>query len=145
MKHLLNNLTEQEKNAIREQHTGGMKVYTEKFSKLIESKLGDVKPINEQTSSGPLGDLKQFVGKTFNVAGGDTFRIDSLSPMTQDYPAQGMTKANNPIQGEVTGTKSGKKSLIWYCDKAIWQVGNDYKVKTGLQLDTMVQQNYCKK
>lgn len=45
MKHILNNLTEQEKRAILEQHSGGMKVMTEKFSKLIESKLGDVKPI----------------------------------------------------------------------------------------------------
>ena len=49
MKHILNNLTEQEKNAIREQHTGGMKVMTEKFSKLINSKLGDSKPlVNEE-------------------------------------------------------------------------------------------------
>jgi len=48
MKHILNDLTEQEKNAIREQHTGGMKVMTEKFSKLTNSKLGDVKTINEQ-------------------------------------------------------------------------------------------------
>lgn len=50
MKHILNNLTEQEKNAIREQHTGGMKVSTDKFNQLLESKLGDVKPIlSEQT------------------------------------------------------------------------------------------------
>jgi hypothetical protein len=45
MKHILNNLSEEEKNAIREQHTGGMKVITEKFSKLINSKLGDSKPL----------------------------------------------------------------------------------------------------
>lgn len=52
MKHLLNNLTEEEKNAIREQHTGGMKVMTENFSKLVNSKLGDVKPmVNEETET----------------------------------------------------------------------------------------------
>lgn len=45
MKHILNDLSEEEKNSIREQHTGGMKVMTESFSKLINSKLGDVKPI----------------------------------------------------------------------------------------------------
>jgi len=45
MKHILNDLTEQEKNAIREQHTGGMKVITENFSKLTNSKLGDSKPL----------------------------------------------------------------------------------------------------
>lgn len=47
MKHILNDLTETEKNSIREQHTGGMKVMTENFSKLLNSKLGDVKPITE--------------------------------------------------------------------------------------------------
>ena len=51
MKHLLNNLSEEEKNSIREQHTGGMKVMTENFNKLINSKLGDAKPlVLEQTS-----------------------------------------------------------------------------------------------
>lgn len=45
MKHILNNLSEEEKNSIREQHTGGMKVMTESFSKLVNSKLGDVKPM----------------------------------------------------------------------------------------------------
>ena len=48
MKHILNNLSEEEKNSIREQHTGGMKVMTENFSKLLNSKLGDAKPIVEQ-------------------------------------------------------------------------------------------------
>jgi ribonuclease HIII len=51
MKHILNDMSEQEKNSIREQHTGGMKVMTENFSKLINSKLGDSKPlVNEQQS-----------------------------------------------------------------------------------------------
>jgi len=49
MKHLLNNMSEEEKNAIREQHSGGMKVMTENFNKLLKSKLGDAKPlVNEQ-------------------------------------------------------------------------------------------------
>ena len=53
MKHLLNNMSEEEKNSIREQHTGGMKVMTENFSKLLNSKLGDSKPlVNEQLSGG---------------------------------------------------------------------------------------------
>ena len=54
MKHILNNLSEVEKNAIREQHTGGMKVMTENFSKLINSKLGDSKPlVSEQAQAVP--------------------------------------------------------------------------------------------
>jgi hypothetical protein len=52
MKHILNNISEEEKNAIREQHTGGMKVITENFSKLTNSKLGDSKPlVSEQAAA----------------------------------------------------------------------------------------------
>ena len=45
MKHILNNLSSEEKNSIREQHTGGMRVVTENFNKLLGSKLGDSKPL----------------------------------------------------------------------------------------------------
>jgi hypothetical protein len=51
MKHILNNLSDEEKNSIREQHTGGMKVMAENFSKLLNSKLGDSKPlVSEKTN-----------------------------------------------------------------------------------------------
>jgi hypothetical protein len=44
-------MSEEEKNSIREQHTGGKKVMTENFGKLLNSKLGDAKPfINEQSA-----------------------------------------------------------------------------------------------
>lgn len=49
MKHLLNNLTEEEKNSIREQHVGGMKVMNENFHKMVNKKLGHVELISEQT------------------------------------------------------------------------------------------------
>jgi hypothetical protein len=63
MKHILNDLSEQEKNSIREQHTGGMKVMTESFSKLINSKLGDSKPlVSEQTVLGRFGNNVEILG-----------------------------------------------------------------------------------
>jgi len=49
MKHLLNDLSNEEKNRIREQYEGGMTVDSSRFRNLMESKLGDVKPlISEQ-------------------------------------------------------------------------------------------------
>ena len=45
MKHILNNLTEQEKRAILEQHSGGMKIELGKFKQMVETKLGDPKPL----------------------------------------------------------------------------------------------------
>ena len=67
MKHILNNLSEEEKNAIREQHTGGMKVITENFSKLINSKLGDSKPlVNEQPQPNTSGKKDKY-GNSYTV------------------------------------------------------------------------------
>lgn len=57
MKHILNNLTDQEKNAIREQHTGGINVGTENFSRLLNSKLGDSKPLVSEQQSPTESDL----------------------------------------------------------------------------------------
>jgi hypothetical protein len=56
-------MSEQEKNSIREQHTGGMKVMTENFSKLINSKLGDSKPLLEEE------DMEMSVKNTFSFEG----------------------------------------------------------------------------
>ena len=63
MKHLLNNMSEEEKNAIREQHAGGMKVMTENFSKLLNSKLGDAKPLVEQKQEENEGFWSDVFGK----------------------------------------------------------------------------------
>jgi hypothetical protein len=57
MKHILNNLTDKEKQAILEQHKGGMKVMTESFSKLIKATLGDAKPLVSEQSTDMATDL----------------------------------------------------------------------------------------
>jgi len=66
MKHLLNNLTENEKNAIREQHEGGMKVNTDRFKKLMESKSGNVKPLIAEKFTKELIDEIIKMDREFN-------------------------------------------------------------------------------
>jgi len=56
MKHLLNNLSEEEKNSIREQHTGGMKVVNERFNEMVNKVLGDAKPYLSEQQDMVLGD-----------------------------------------------------------------------------------------
>jgi hypothetical protein len=63
MKHILNNLSNEEKNSIREQHTGGMNVVTENFNRLLGSKLGDSKPLVE-TEELPEGMFNRELSKT---------------------------------------------------------------------------------
>jgi len=52
MKHLLNDLSNEEKNRIREQYEGGMSVDNSRFKKLMESKLGNVKPLIMEQPTG---------------------------------------------------------------------------------------------
>jgi len=52
MKHLLNDMSFEEKQNIREQHTGGMKVMSDSFRRLVNGKLGDSKPlVSEQVTT----------------------------------------------------------------------------------------------
>ena len=85
MKHILNNLSEEEKNAIREQHTGGMKVMTENFNKLINSKLGDSKPLVKEEENMEMSDdnIFSFEGKSME----DTQKILSQLPRTTKFLA----------------------------------------------------------
>ena len=63
MKHLLNNLSEEEKNKIREQHNGGKKIMIENFNKLVNTKLGDARPLTEQSNN----EYSYEVGKTYKM------------------------------------------------------------------------------
>ena len=67
MKHLLNNLTEEEKNSIREQHEGGMKVMNENFNKMVNKELGHInlyeQEVDPETST-YSGCLNQFNKKS---------------------------------------------------------------------------------
>ena len=52
MKHILNNITQDEKNRILEQHRGGIKVMSDSFRRLVNGKLGNSKPlVMEQTEA----------------------------------------------------------------------------------------------
>lgn len=48
MKHLLNNISDEEKNKIREQYTGGIKISTNQFKKLTETRQGIINPLLEE-------------------------------------------------------------------------------------------------
>jgi hypothetical protein len=70
MKHLLNNISDDEKRSILEQHKGGMKIYNEKFDALINKRLGEIdlfeqefkERVDEKTfSTGNVSDLPQEI------------------------------------------------------------------------------------
>ena len=114
MKHILNNLTEQEKKAILEQHTGGMKVMTENFSKLLNSKLGDVKPLNEQWAGDRFRDSTMVMGdkgEWYGNLGKQAYKVDgrefllSNSCGDKDLPQGNSQVARNIAQSFVNAIK----------------------------------------
>ena len=84
MKHLLNNLTEQEKNSIREQHTGGMEVVTKNFSRLMNGKSGDSKPLIKEQD-----DDKFLEGHVANVTKDGYKQVNKISLPDGEYKKQG--------------------------------------------------------
>ena len=104
MKHLLNDMTEAEKNSIREQHKGGIKVNTEKFAKLVESKLGESKPyLIEQSST---------MVKIYDDEGETKF-LDTVT-ISGEPKKTGFDKSNLEFSASVVG-KNNKGILRIQC------------------------------
>jgi hypothetical protein len=61
MKHILNNISEKEKQKILEQHSGGTTINNKMFFRLVESKLGDVKPLLSEQIEANAGAIQQFL------------------------------------------------------------------------------------
>ena len=107
MKHLLNNISEEEKNRIREQHTGGMRIATDKFKKLVETKQGDVKlylseqPIEKEN---PIEKLKPIKLRIFPIV--ETTGEDG-SPRWEKgkEPSFVIDVDKKPVEAENFGTK----------------------------------------
>ena len=85
MKHLLNNLSNEEKNNIRKQHTGGMKVMTENFNRLLKASLGNSKPLVEQRQEETEGFFDNVFGKpTVDRATKDSYKSQGHSHRGKD-------------------------------------------------------------
>jgi hypothetical protein len=59
MKHILNNISESEKEEILNHYKGQMKIDNSKFNKLVETKLGDAKPLINENNDSDKKDLNK--------------------------------------------------------------------------------------
>ena len=103
MKHLLNDLSNEEKNKIREQHEGGITIDTSKFRKLMETKLGDVKPI---LNEGDPGGIEMKVAGPFGKGPEKYYIYDKGGKF---YIYQTNASQKTPIlMGGTLGSNTGK-------------------------------------
>jgi hypothetical protein len=97
MKHLLNNLSQEEKNRILEQHSGGKIIDTSKFKRLLESKLGDSKPLvmEQVTGDTQAGGGGQESGDRFSTnKPSNSKNAGGFGPTTNSSEAPAQAKEN---------------------------------------------------
>ena len=119
MKHLLNNLSEEEKNSIREQHEGGMKLETSRFKTLLENKSGNVKPLVEQ---------EEEEDEDFGFAGhsGD---FDGDDSEDEGYEEESNEEIFSLIDDECVNSKNDEdcvtflNMVIEYCEDKLYEMG----------------------
>lgn len=127
MKHILNDMTEEEKSSIREQHNGSLKVNIDKFNKLVESKSGDVKPmINEQSETIKINKVIQcFLNKKgVKDDEGKPLVVDgSIGTYPKSKSAQAIHKYQNMIGVTPTDGKWGENTMskMSQSDKNLFQ------------------------
>jgi hypothetical protein len=117
MKHLLNNLSENEKNSIREQHEGGMTIDTSRFKSLLENKLGNAKPLVENEEDEDFG---------FASHSGD---FDGDDSEDEGYEGEPNQEIFNLIDDECANLENDDECLtflnmvIEYCEDKLYEMG----------------------
>lgn len=81
MKHIFNNLSEEEKSRILEQHAGGKEFIIENFNNLVENKLGNVKPLVNEDNLGGGGQRGGGSGKGTGYEK-EIMTYDTTTPIT---------------------------------------------------------------
>ena len=116
MKHILNEMSDEERNSIRSQHTGTLQVQTGKFKKLVENRLGNAKPlISESMDSGCL----RGAGFTRESVGGPMTRSMVYEKTHNGVRYQIGITGNDTPKSELKMIKNGKSQYCsWSCDSS---------------------------
>ena len=105
MKHLLNDMSFEERQNIREQHTGGMKVMSDSFRRLVNGKLGDSKPLVSEQVTGDT--------TTTPVAGGGGAAVETLDSVLSTSTNVSFNKASiKKYNAEVVTWNQGSSGKI---------------------------------
>ena len=100
MKHIFNNLSEEDIKQILEQHIGGKEFIIENFNNLVENKLGNVKPLVNEDNLGGGGQRGGGSGKGTGYEK-EIMTYDTTTPIT-------LSKDNFKTGSDQIDTTSGK-------------------------------------
>jgi hypothetical protein len=148
MKHLLNDLSSEEKNNIRKQHTGGKQIDTSRFKTLSESKSGDVKPILNEAVTGSITggfiNVTNDKGKTENGCVKFT-RYDKTSDGKWEYDqdwAQGLFQISKGQ--EVKGKFDFSAAIRYFVPDDLEKITLSNKDLSGMYYNWSIKTGYQK-
>lgn len=120
MKHLLNDLSFEERNSILEQHSGGKSIDTSKFRSLLESKLGEVKPLLEydidDQNMGTAQEELNSIAPDINALMPE-LNLSSVKDAAQNLASNTICQIGDDVPGFVE-RNFGKKIKEMFPDKA---------------------------
>jgi len=144
MKHLLNDMSQEEMNSIREQHIGGKKITVENFSNMVNKKLGEVPTLISESELDEQGLGSRIrAGLSGNKANRDerkSERQDKRDARKAEREAKREARRKERDEkNEANDQRSARARVLSYNDDFVNKV-NDF-VRT-LESDKLVADNF---
>jgi hypothetical protein len=143
MKHLLNDMSQEEMNSIREQHAGGKKITVENFSNMVNKKLGEVPTILSESESelDEQNRLKAALkGFGANRDERKSERQDKRDARKAEREAKREAKRKERDEkNEANDQRSARARVLSYNDDFVKKI-NDFV--RGLERDELVADNF---
>ena len=144
MKHLLNDMSQEEMNSIREQHAGGKKITVENFSNMVNKKLGEVPTLISESELDEQGLGSRIrAGLSGNKANRDerkSERQDKRDARKAEREAKREAKRKERDEkNEANDQRSARARVLSYNDDFVKKI-NDFV--RGLERDELVADNF---
>ena len=143
MKHLLNDMSQEEMNSIREQHAGGKKITVENFSNMVNKKLGEVPTLISESESeldeqNRLKAALKGIGANRGVRKSERQdRIDARIKEREEK--REARRKERDEKNEANDQRSARARVLSYNDDFVKKI-NDFV--RGLERDELVADNF---
>lgn len=143
MKHLLNDMSQEEMNSIREQHTGGKKITLENFSNMVNKKLGEVPTLISESES-ELDEQNRLKAALKGIGANRDVRKSERQDKRDARKAEREAKREarrkeRDEKNEANDQRSARARVLSYNDDFVKKV-NDFV--RGLERDELVADNF---
>ena len=143
MKHLLNDMSQEEMNSIREQHAGGKKITVENFSNMVNKKLGEVPTLISESESeldeqNRLKAALKGIGANRGVRKSERQDRRDARRKEREEKRESRRKERDE-KNEANDQRSARARVLSYNDDFVKKINNFVR---GLERDELVADNF---